>query len=353
MTMISSSRIQKFVAVWIVVPCIIGCLISKFILPEGVLQELVEPYLLNITGRRLTTAKENVVPGSSSNVSSNCERNFQNLLGMTSENDPFEGIPVILHRNGEPTSCGDTGSLFLQNLKQNYALGECPAALDKYQVESLLTKTLNDIVETCFATEKNGKKRKNGFLGFCDMGPKNTPILLDHNDLVPVVSPGNKESLPCRFHTREGLQISQLNQLSQMAQAQTQCQLNPNEHEQSCSSEESSSAGSHLYAVPAGRVFMFAPSYVGEIFNLPHVEGSDNKLIYLEVLSLEPRVFDVFNFFSRDESKELVDRAVAEKSESHRIKRSSTGASGYSVNSRRTSESGFDTHGKTATKVKK
>ena len=109
----------------------------------------------------------------------------------------------------------------------------------------------------------------------------------------------------------------------------------------------------HLYSVPAGRVFMFAPSYVGEIFHLPHVPGASDKTIYLEVMSLSPRVFDVFNFFNREESKQLVDRAIAEKSESHRIKRSTTGAGDKSVNSRRTSESGFDTSGKTALKIKR
>jgi hypothetical protein len=278
---------------------------------------------------------------------------------MTDGNDPLQGMPVILHRHGEATSCGDAGldSLFLQKLRSNFISftgDECPAVLDKYQVESLLTKTLHQVVDTCFSMEKDGKKR-NGFLGFCDMGPKKTPILLDHSDLVPVVSPGNKTSLPCRFHTREGLRITQLNQLTQVARVPSQCQPISDEDEdgQTCSTEEGSSTGIHLYAVPAGRVFMFAPSYVGEIFHLPHVEGADSKPIYLEVLSLSPRVFDVFNFFSREESKELVDKAMAENSDSHRIKRSTTGASGHNVNSRRTSESGFDTHGKMATKVKK
>ena len=50
---------------------------------------------------------------------------------------------------------------------------------------------------------------------------------------------------------------------------------------------------------------------------------------------------------------DLVDRALKETSESHRIKRSTTGAQGKSVNTRRTSESGFDTHGTVAVEVKK
>jgi hypothetical protein len=110
----------------------------------------------------------------------------------------------------------------------------------------------------------------------------------------------------------------------------------------------------HLYAVPAGRVFMFAPSHIGEIIDLPHVTGGDpDKPVYLEVLSVSPRVFDLVNFFSKDESATIVERALEETSESHRIKRSSTGASGYTVNSGRTSESGFDTNGPTAMTLKK
>jgi hypothetical protein len=136
-----------------------------------------------------------------------------------------------------------------------------------------------------------------------------------------------------------------------------ECQTDEESETQTCISIENDENNSpteiHLYAVPAGRVFMFAPSYVGEIFNLPHVPGALDKAIYLEVISLKPRVFDVFNFFSRDESKEIVEKAQAEKSDSHRIKRSTTGASSHSVNSRRTSESGFDTSGKTAMKIKK
>jgi hypothetical protein len=53
------------------------------------------------------------------------------------------------------------------------------------------------------------------------------------------------------------------------------------------------------------------------------------------------------------ESADLVERALQETSDSHRIKRSSTGASGYTVNPHRTSESGFDTSGHTAMAMKK
>lgn len=116
---------------------------------------------------------------------------------------------------------------------------------------------------------------------------------------------------------------------------------------------ESSLDEIHLYAVPAGRVFMFAPSYIGEMFHLPHVTGANDTSIYLEVISLEPRVFDIFNFFSKEESVELVQKAEAETSETYRIKRSTTGSGEKSINSKRTSESGFDTSGKTALKIKR
>lgn len=343
----------KFVAVWVALPFIIGCLLSTFFISEETIDDLIAPIVASLKGRRLTTDLKETEDASSPLISDKCDRRFQELLGVTKE-ESFESLPVVLHRNGESDSCGQTGSEldFLEELRKNYVSftqGNCPSSLNKYQVETLLTTTLYKMVNTCPSTEKGANKQR-GLLGFCDMGPKKTVILRDHQDLVPVVSAGNRTSLPCRFHTREGLRITELSQLTQIEQVPTQC---INEEDETCSVEETNTAGIHLYAVPAGRVFMFAPSYVGEIFHLPHVSGADDKAIYLEVLSLSPRVFDVFNFFSREESQELVDRAIAEQSESHRIKRSSTGASGYNINSRRTSESGFDTHGKTATKIKK
>jgi hypothetical protein len=110
----------------------------------------------------------------------------------------------------------------------------------------------------------------------------------------------------------------------------------------------------HLYAVPAGRVFMFAPSHVGQVIALPHITGGDpKKPVELHVLSVQPRIFDITNFFTRDESNEIVRRAVEETRETHRIKRSSTGATGYNINQQRTSESGFDTEGATAMTLKR
>lgn len=294
-----------------------------------------------------------------------CDDRFRSLLPAIGDVDSYKDVPlIILHRNGETTPCGNVQiNTVLEELKLNYEVEGCPTELDKYQFESLLTKTFHGVLtnpsNNCHSAEVY-KDKSQGFLGFCDMGIDHTPILLDHNDLVPVKS-GQSTSLPCHFHTREGLRVTQFQLLSKIMmfldKDKKECQTDDESETQTCLSnknyEEKSPAEIHLYAVPAGRVFMFAPSYVGEIFHLPHVPGALDKAIYLEVLSLSPRVFDVFNFFSRDESKEIVEKAQAEKSDSHRIKRSTTGASSHSVNSRRTSESGFDTSGKTAIKIKK
>jgi hypothetical protein len=215
----------------------------------------------------------------------------------------------------------------------------CPDQFDKFDVESLLTRFLAYHVKSC---DSGLKERPEGFLGHCDRGEERTPILLDHENLVKVPP---TQSLPCRFHTREGVRITSLKQLSKLLE----------DTAGTCSANEtcSTAPGLALYAVPAGRVFMHAPSYVGEVFELPHVKGPKGLPVSLEVISVEPRVFDVHNFFTKAESEDLVRRALEETSESHRIKRSTTGAQGKSVNMKRTSENGFDTHGKTSVAVKK
>ncbi|KAL7576628.1 hypothetical protein ACA910_005566 [Epithemia clementina (nom. ined.)] len=115
----------------------------------------------------------------------------------------------------------------------------------------------------------------------------------------------------------------------------------------------SSSFSFDLYAVPAGRVFMFAPKFVGEIFALPHVLDQTGQPLSLEVLSLQPRVFDIHNFFSESEAQELIDKAIREQSETHKLHRSTTGTIGASVFNRRTSENAWDTHGTRAQVIKK
>lgn len=227
-----------------------------------------------------------------------------------------------------------------------------------------------------------------GFYGFCDMGPARTPILLDHHWLIPNAlhddnddiiddddddeqEEATKFFLPCHFHTREGVRITSLTQLvdamfhitpqfsAQQDNTNHQTINNNSNHDNnnSCVADHhqhTTTTTLHLYAVPAGRMFMFAPSFVGETFVLSHVTGAGGNSsphVSLQVLSLTPRVFELHHFFTRDESTELIERALQETRETHRIKRSSTGATGYNVNPQRTSESGYDTSGTTAVAI--
>ena len=346
--MLSIAALVKYA----VLPYLIGLVLSKIHLKDSVTQFLEAN--LNILSPKTATAQD---PTSRSLNDPNnggaffdldhpdpqCESRLYALLDAKPGSNPFETITFATHRNGQSDPCfsSDQSSLW-QSLQSSFASIGCPKRLDKYQVEALLTLTIHHTTGLSCASEETYGKEKAGFLGFCDAGKEHTPILLDHDDLVEVTA-DDRSTLPCRFHTREGLRITKLSQLTEMVgRAPTS--------ETSAGTCEVKNSGDplelSLYAVPAGRVFMFAPSYVGEIFELPHVEGSNSQTIYLETLSVSPRVFDVFNFFSREESQELVDRAKAETSESHKIKRSSTGASGYNINPQRTSESGFDTHGR-------
>lgn len=252
-----------------------------------------------------------------------CEQYIARLF----HNDLFT---AKIHRNGENKSCGEA-TVSLKSLHQAAArLGDCSnAEIDKYHVESILTQVLaNALGEKCSNAE-GYETPATGFLGHCDWGPEHTVVQLDHQTLVPV-PPYN--TLPCRFYTREGLRISSFQQLSELLE---------------------NSSTLHLYAAPAGRVFMFAPSHVGEVFELHHVKDSMGQSLALEVLSMDPRLFDIRNFFSEEEAQALIDKALAETSASHKLHRSTTGTVGGSVFEKRTSENAWDTHGKLAQEIKR
>lgn len=311
----------------------------------------------------------------------------------------LSSISLIIHRNGESDPCGRTRNLwadtFLSVAEKRHVSNDLKD-LDMYELDSLLTETLSSSssssdnesisLDECGPEQPpesiKGNQREvwgrgldyqidgitNAFLNFCDMGEDHTPILPDHDALEPIRTQSGDniiETLPCHYHTREGRRITSLNDLMDIIKESKNRQTNETEEQCSVSDDGSTvctstktndSSGNstlHLYAVPAGRIFMFAPSYVGEEFHLDYLDHTVQRHIFLKVLSLSPRVFDVINFFSKEESADIVTKALNEKSESHRIKRSSTGANGYNVNSQRTSENGFDTHGKTAMIVKK
>jgi len=183
---------------------------------------------------------------------------------------------------------------------------------------------------------------------FCDMGPKKTPILYNHNDLVAY---GDDEKLPCSLYTRLGVPMFDHLGSSSLNDALVEEKFHQRQH---------IGVGSPIdvYLVPAGRNFMFAPKFVGERFDLQHVTrpvggGIDEGGIYLTTLSLSPKVFELHNFFSEAESETLVKQALEQKSETHKLQRSSTGADGRSENPTRTSENAFDTHSPVAVRIKK
>lgn len=302
--------------------------------------------------------------------------------------DTMNNIRFTVHRNGEADACGSTSTSPTVNLLELFPTDDDFVKLDipdKYKLDKFLTESLGKVALDKSACgpeqpppEIVGRRRKtwgrgedysiegvdSSFLTYCDMGEDHTPILPDHRSLVAVDTNGVK-TLPCHFHTREGVRFTSYVQLLNYVAEMKQKSENTNEHrdaEQECSVTDDGSTvcqpvpvdsytDVHIYAVPAGRPFVFAPSFIGEIIEINHVKSE--LPIYLEVMSLKPRVFDILNFFDREESQSIVDKALKETSETHRIKRSSTGASGYNLNSQRTSENGFDTHGKTAIIVKK
>jgi hypothetical protein len=256
----------------------------------------------------------------------------------------WEDLTLVIHRNGEPDHCGNAIP------KQSKNLADVSSSDTKYQIESFLTNVVAEtLMDSSGCGSPDNETAPEGLVGFCDMGPDRTPVLLDYKKLVPVKG----GSLPCRWYTREGVRISSLDQLKALAEQakQTTSQTCANPQEDVCGD----TAELHLYGVQAGRVFMFAPAYVGEIFDLSHLSmrPDPDKPIYMEVLSVNPRVFDILNVFSKDEADEVVARALKETSPTHALHRSTTGSNENSIFTKRTSENAFDTHGTTAMKLKK
>ena len=91
------------------------------------------------------------------------------------------------------------------------------------------------------------------------------------------------------------------------------------------------------------RLFMFPGYNVGYVAELPHISSPSGLPIHIETVSTSPRVFKVWNFFSEEEADQLVSTALGISDEKHMLKRSSTGAVGYNIDSHRTSENAFDT----------
>lgn len=272
----------------------------------------------------------------------------------------LEEATFQLHQNGNPQACGSFAPKTIPDMMSSTLLGmdlcddDARQLSDKYVFEAFLTNTFHyqlihqsseDEAGIICSSYDDEEKAKDGLYGYCDMGPDRRPPQPDQDLLVPTA----QRSLPCRFYTREGVRISTVQQLVELLQHKKF------QHLEACGKEETCAAATPLdiYAVPAARVFMFAPSYVGEIFKLDHVQDAMGNPLSMEVLSLNPRVFDIFNFFSEDEAQNLIDKALNEKSSTHGLHRSTTGATNGAVFSKRTSENAWDTHGKLAQIIKK
>ena len=109
-----------------------------------------------------------------------------------------------------------------------------------------------------------------------------------------------------------------------------------------------------LWMVAKGRLFMWPTFEIGRKVDVRDVVSPvAGKKIVLETISQEPKIFRVYNFFSEEESSELIDNALAATDDEYRLKRSSTGAKGYNLDTYRTSENAFDTNSKVALRLKR
>jgi hypothetical protein len=276
----------------------------------------------------------------------------------------FKDLSLVLHRNGEPDPCGVAppmaGSVAAITRAMR-ALNVCgdgsgsdddAIRLSKYETEAVLTELFLESLGKgeCSPTDDDTAPRS--LQGYCDMGPQRTVVQPDSKYLVKVPSTA---SLPCRFFTREGEHVDSLATLARLAREAAAAAA---AHPDTCQEESCDAAPGpalHLYAVPAGRLFMYAPSYVGERFVLDRMQHSapSQQPIVLEVLSTDPKVFEVHNFYSAQEAAELVDQALGESSESHKFHRSTTGAVNGQVFSKRTSENAWLTHTDLAQSIKR
>jgi len=240
-----------------------------------------------------------------------------------------ENLKVAVHRSGEADPCAVipiTADGIAQALsKQSLCDVE---VLEKYDLDIILTSYILSYTDKDCGPVDDFTMTSTvhqAFSAFCDAGPNRTPIQPDHKRIKAVAE---TNSLPCRFYSREGRRIGSVDALSSLVRK-------AKESASSCvvdeSLEETCSVGPvlHLKAVPSGRVFQFAPSFVGEKFVVDHVHG--HGPIVAEVLSVEPRIFELHGFFSEEEGDQLIQRALREVSETHKLHRSTTGAVGGSV----------------------
>lgn len=294
---------------------------------------------------------------------------------LQQQEDPFDDLMLVVHRNGEGTPCGEMRSNLVQTLQETFQdEKECPtkeAVNNMYEMESILTRVLHRTVQSCSssasatesADDPGRRATTSGFFGYCDMGKARTPILEDHSQLVPnyVQSSSNNNNnkrkqrsfLPCHFHTKAGVRLSSFSHLVRLARQAAQAPAGQDD-ETTTATATKRPRELHLYAVQAGRYFMFAPSYAGEIIDLSHVQGGDpQQSVYLQVLSVQPKVFDIVNFMHPiNEGQELLETVLQETRDDLKLRRSVTGDADH-INMERTSDTGWDTDSRVSQTLKR
>ena len=168
----------------------------------------------------------------------------------TNENPNWwEDLTLVIHRNGETDQCGTA-------IPKQSSFADIASSDNKYHFESALTNLVAEMMlDKSNCGTPDDANAPEGIFGFCDMGEKRTPVLLDHEKLVPV----KDGSLPCSWYTREGVRISSLDALKSFVEKakQSSSETCANPQDDVC---EGDTAEFHLYGVQAGRVFMFAPA---------------------------------------------------------------------------------------------
>jgi hypothetical protein len=124
-------------------------------------------------------------------------------------------------------------------------------------------------------------------LGYCDMGPSKTPILKDHDKFFIYDASSSSSSgisrwradifLPCHFHIRAGQRVTSCafpfferhNAVS--SSGGMRIRRGRKRVRYCCRKSNKLWAPSCIVRVPAGRVFMFAASHIGEMFSYPRV----------------------------------------------------------------------------------
>lgn len=290
---------------------------------------LCDQSLLLVTGDAMTgrfeqqvSSEKEVVGSDATKVFDDCER----ALGELKESGDYalyNGISFALHRNGEADYCGLTMPSY-EALKQALRdINGCQLdGFDRYRIETFMTALFINLLgkdsDSCGSNDNSTAPR--GLEGFCDMSEARTVRQPDSESLNRLPTTG---VLPCRFYSREGYRIDSLSGLTDLVRKAirlSSMSCNDHEGDQTCSAMPSL----HLYAVPAGRFFMFAPSTIGEKFVVDHIP--DIQPIVVETMSLSPRVFELYDFYSEQEAAQLIDEALSETSETHKLHRSTTGA---------------------------